>query len=505
MYLIQGTVYSTLSSEQLIALLTADLNDTLSQPLRTEILLSCAEQFVRQLQNATFLPELDVASRIEICQFCQPKALRTKLEHELGDSPFSLRRPDYQMPRFESWRPLGVVVHITPANAELLPFFAVIESLLVGNINWLRLSSSEQGLTLQLLKAFIHCDSSGELVRFIAVVPVATHDLPLLLRYADGVSAWGGDVALDAIRQQLPGGCRWIPWGHKISFAWLMPDAVNASVLEALADEICRFDQMACSSPQIVFVDTEERSTLQDIGSQLAQAMQNRHSQWQPVIPDEKAAADITSMLAFSQLDTIFADAGNDFWVGEGWRIILQLTTAMEPSPLYRTILLRPLPRQKLIPTLRIWRTHLQTCGLAASEPDIVPLSQLLLAAGVSRITGISGMHESYSGEPHDGMYALSQLARRVSVTLNADMLPRQVSLDFNPPPPYCLLFNLLWTTLHFLMVLYSRMPSSSFAAGGAAAYLNSPVLLTVIITFRWRQPPPVYLPQAWTRLKTKC
>lgn len=45
-------------------------------------------------------------------------------------------------------------------------------------------------------------------------------------------------------------------------------------------------------------------------------------------------------------------------------------------------------------------------------------------------------MHDGYHGEPHDGVYALSQLARRVTVTLDADVLPQQATLDPNPPPP---------------------------------------------------------------------
>jgi hypothetical protein len=126
-----------------------------------------------------------------------------------------VRRINYREPLFEGWRPLGVVVHITPANAELLPFFAIIESLLVGNINWLRPSASEQGMTIDLLEAFTHFDLTGQLANFVAVIPVETTRLSLLLTHADGVSAWGGDTALDAIRQQLPGGCRWIPWGIK--------------------------------------------------------------------------------------------------------------------------------------------------------------------------------------------------------------------------------------------------------------------------------------------------
>lgn len=379
-----------------------------------------------------------------------------------------MRRINYREPLFEGWRPLGVVVHITPANAELLPFFAIIESLLVGNINWLRPSASEQGMTIDLLEAFTHFDLTGQLANFVAVIPVETTRLSLLLTHADGVSAWGGDTALDAIRQQLPGGCRWIPWGHKISFAWLQPDAVNEENLLALADDVCCFDQQACSSPQIVFVDSDESAVLQDIGNRLAQAMRRRHARWQPLIPDEKAAADITSAVAFAQLDAVFAGADNALLAGDGWRIILQNMSAITPSPLFRTILLRPLPQNKVMQTLRPWRTHLQTCGLIAADRDRIPFSQLLLAAGVNRITPVGKMHDGYHGEPHDGVYALSQLARRVTVTLDADVLPQQATLDANPPPPVLTALPIMDKT-DFLQHAMHSSAQLFFRSGGSS------------------------------------
>ncbi|HDX8825057.1 long-chain-fatty-acyl-CoA reductase [Klebsiella michiganensis] len=468
MYLIQGKTYSSFTPEEAIDILTSGLDSALSQPPRPETVFACAGRFIEQLKDHAFLPQLGPAYREEVRRFCQPDALRQKLEHELGDNPFSVRRINYREPLFEGWRPLGVVVHITPANAELLPFFAIIESLLVGNINWLRPSASEQGMTIDLLEAFTHFDLTGQLANFVAVIPVETTRLSLLLTHADGVSAWGGDTALDAIRQQLPGGCRWIPWGHKISFAWLQPDAVNEENLLALADDVCCFDQQACSSPQIVFVDSDESAVLQDIGNRLAQAMRRRHARWQPLIPDEKAAADITSAVAFAQLDAVFAGADNALLAGDGWRIILQNISAITPSPLFRTILLRPLPQNKVMQTLRPWRTHLQTCGLIAADRDRIPFSQLLLAAGVNRITPAGKMHDGYHGEPHDGVYALSQLARRVTVTLDADVLPQQATLDANPPPPVLTALPIMDKT-DFLQHAMHSSAQLFFRSGGSS------------------------------------
>lgn len=436
MYLIHGERHPQMAAERALALLSKSVPTTLSKPLQPEILLTCAERFVARLADPAFLPELAGPAREEVRHFCQPDALRNKLVHELGESPFSLRRRDFRQPHFESWRPLGVVVHITPANAELLPFMATLESLLVGNINWLRTSSRDNGLTRLLIQGFLRCDETGMLTQRVAILPIATHELPLLLKHADGVSAWGGDAALEAIRQQLPGGCRWIPWGHKISFAWLVPDALTDDALNALADEICQFNQQACSSPQVVFVDTCNMRIMKETGERLATAMQRRHARWPHLQPDEKSAADITSMAAFVELDSVFTTTQSQQWTGDGWRILLQNSVKLEPSPLYRTVLLRPLPRHKLVQTLLPWRHYLQTCGLLARDPDIVGLSQLLLAAGVNRITPLGGMHQSYDGEPHDGVFALSQLTRRVSVTLDTATLPRQATLDLNPAAP---------------------------------------------------------------------
>jgi phenylacetate-CoA ligase len=134
----------------------------------------------------------------------------------------------------------------------------VLEGLLSGNVNWLRPSSSDGGLTARLLQKLLECDPSGQLAGYVAVLPTTTGQIGQLCRHANGVSAWGGETALQAIRLQIPPGCRWIDWGHRISFAYLTPDAASPAVLDAIVDEVCRLDQQACSSPQWLLVDSDD-------------------------------------------------------------------------------------------------------------------------------------------------------------------------------------------------------------------------------------------------------
>ncbi|MDX7987328.1 long-chain-fatty-acyl-CoA reductase [Xenorhabdus sp. 12] len=425
-----------LSVEQRIAKLREQLPALLARPHTAEQVLDCAQGFADYLSNLDFHPLLDAKAREALSAFCQREALEAKLERELGQNAFSLRRFDYDQNRYETWKPLGLVVHITPSNAELLPFMAVIESLLVGNINWLRPSSSDNGFSAQLLEAFLAHDISGNLADRVAVLALPVTQLAELMSQADAVSAWGSNAALESIRAQLPSGCRWIDWGHRISFGWLNPNTIDDAQLDALADDVCLYDQQACSSPQCLLVDSEDPEVLQHIGQRMAAALQRRAGLHPALKPDVQEAAEITTQTAFQQLDFAFTQVQGEVWQAEGWRVIWRHEEELAASPLFRTLQVRPAPRQRLCAILQPWRNHLQSCALMTHQDDIVEMSHALFAAGVSRISPAGQMHGGYSGEPHDGVYALARLAKRVSVSLAPDLMTGCAHLDVPPARP---------------------------------------------------------------------
>ena len=436
MYLINGQLRDDVTPESALDRLQKQLPRLLSAPIDSETVIETAACFATQLQSRSLNLPLDDDQCQGLIEFCQRSNLSTKLERELGAQPRSLRRIDYQQPHFESWHPLGLVVHVTPGNAPMLAFCAVLESLLAGNINWLRPSASDAGLTAQLLAAFVKCDTSGRLAEFVAVLPVGTSRIAELCALADGVSAWGGEKALTAIRQQIPAGCRWIDWGHRISFAYLSPDAAGPSALDALVDEVCSLDQQACSSPQWVLVDSNDPAILQDLGERLSEAFKRRASHWPALVPTDQEACEITTRTTMAQLDYCFANQRGQVWAGHGWRIIWEHHQTLAPSPLFRTLLLKPVPQHLIAETLLPWRTVLQSCALICSATETPGLVRTLVNAGVTRIAPCPGIHDGYAGEPHDGVYALTRLSRRLSVSLSADVLPGRATLDPVPPAP---------------------------------------------------------------------
>ena len=433
MYLINGELRDDITLETALEQLHTQLPQRLNAPIDSDTVIDAAARFALQLQAGRLDVPLDNDQRLGLVDFCQRSHLTTKLERELGVQPRSLRRIDYRQACFESWHPLGLVVHITPGNAPMLAFCAVLESLLAGNINWLRPSSSDQGLTARLLAALVHCDTSGQLADFIAVLPVSTAQIAQLCTRADGVAAWGGENALKAIRQQIPAGCRWIDWGHRISFAYLSPEAASDSTLDALVDEVCSLDQQACSSPQWLLVDSNDPAILLDLGERLAKAFTRRSSHWPALVPTDQEASEITTRTAMARLEHCFAQQTGQVWTGPGWRVIWDHHQTLAPSPLFRTLLLKPVPQHLIAETLLPWRTVLQSCVLMCSAVQTPGLVRSLVNAGVTRIAPCGLIHDGYPGEPHDGVYALSRFSRRLSVSLSPEAVPGRATLDALP------------------------------------------------------------------------
>ncbi|MFJ2486587.1 aldehyde dehydrogenase family protein [Pseudomonas sp. NPDC087639] len=435
MYLINGHLHDTYNFEDALECLQQDLAQHLSTPLESSTVVTAATRFAEQLRDTPDAFALDTEQRQSLIDFCAAEKLQVKLQRELGSQPDSLRRIDYRQARFECWSPLGLVVHITPGNAPLLAFCAVLESLLAGNVNWLRPSSSDQHLTARLLDALQQCDPSGQLAGYVAVLPVGTAQIGRLCQRANGVAAWGGESALQAIRQQIPAGCRWIDWGHRISFVYLTADAATPQALDAVADEVCRLDQQACSSPQWLLVDSDDPAVLRDIGERLAAAFERRSGQWPALLPTPQEASQITTHMQMSRLAQSFADQTGHVWSAPGWRVIWAHERQLGPSPLFRSVLLHPVPRALITASLLPWRNVLQSCALLCADSHIGELARTLISAGVTRIAPVDGIHDGYDGEPHDGVYALQRLSRRVSVSLPAAALANHVTLDRTATP----------------------------------------------------------------------
>ncbi|MEV0990390.1 aldehyde dehydrogenase family protein [Streptomyces sp. NPDC049949] len=437
----QGTFIGDEEAARRLTTLPAAVESALAAPLDTETVLAACDALSRALRTpghrlrerlAPHLPEGDDAEReellAELAEFLGRASLTRKLRRELGGTaPQRLNRPDAKETVYEAWAPVGLVAHIAPGNAATVAPLSLIEGLLAGNVNVLKTSSADTFLAQHLLAELAAQDPTGALAERIIVLrfPSSRQEwLRLMCAPADAVAVWGGESAVEGVAAHVPAGCRLVEWGHKISFAYVTEDAwEDEATSTALAGDVCLFEQQACSSPQVVYLDTDPGNTevLHAFAERLAAALAAQPgpaARDRDLDPAEYAELTTTEHLARLEehlgLTRVLAAPDGT------WRVMADTRPALTASPLHRSVWVKPLPRKDLIATLRPMRRYLQTAAIAGSRTDIAELSALVLAAGATRVTPVGAMTAGYAGEPHDGVYALQRYSRRVAVRADA-------------------------------------------------------------------------------------
>ncbi|MER5931710.1 acyl-CoA reductase [Streptomyces sp. NPDC002054] len=444
----QGAFIGDEEAARRLAELPATVEAALATVLETETVLAACDALATALRDpahpvharlAAHLPAgEDPAVLAELGSLLGRRELTRKLRRELGSAtPGRLNRADPRETVYEAWAPVGLVAHIAPGNAATVAPLSIVEGLLAGNVNILKTSSADTLLTQHLMAELAALDPSGALAARVVVLrfPSSRQDwLRLMCAPADAVAVWGGEGAVEGVTAHVPAGCRLVEWGHRISFAYLTADAwSDAGTLEALADDVCLHEQQACSSPQVVYLDTEDEDEVFGFAERFAGVLGARP----PAVgtsSDPAEAAELTTTELVARLEEhlgltrVFAAPGG--FAGGSWRVMADTRSPLTASPLHRSVWVKPLPRKQLIATLRPMRRYLQTAGLAGSRTDIAELSRTALAAGVTRVTPVGAMLDSYAGEPHDGVYALQRYSRRVAVQADPDRFATTACLD---------------------------------------------------------------------------
>lgn len=431
LHLWQGEFIDDAEAGRRLAGLPGLTGRVLARPLPTDVVLGACAEVSRELADpgsalytrlAGHLPADEAAATLaELAAALTRQALERKLRRELGGlRPERLTRPDARETVFESWAPLGLLVHIAPGNAAAVAPLSVAEGLLSGNLNVLKTSSSDTALAADLLAALGDADPTGLIAERVVALrfPSSRRDwLEALCGQADGIAAWGGEDAVRAVSELAPPGCRVVEWGHRISFAYLTRDAAADDLaLDTLAEDVCRLEQQACSSPQVIYLDTDDAEEVFAFAERFAARLAKVSGTRPAPRPGTAEQAEITTTEQLARLEqhlgltrVFTADDGS-------WRVLADTRPALDASPLHRSVRVKPLPRHAVTATLRPMRRYLQTAAVGGDRADVAALSRALFAAGVTRITPVGAMLEGYEGEPHDGVYALQRYSRRVSV-----------------------------------------------------------------------------------------
>ncbi len=397
--------------------------DLLLEPLMPEVVLEAAHALaceINQQEVAVQLVELGVPKwaseeyvRVTVNSL-KRDALLKKVHAELGADPFEWKQIEKGIK--EKGHPLGVIMHIGAGNTLGLSAFSVIEGLLTGNINILKLPENEGGLSVKLLIRLIEIEP--RLKPYIYVLDVSsknTEVISQLVKTANAVVVWGSDEAISAIRQLAPPSLPIIEWGHRLSFAYFTEEENNEEALLGLARDICLTDQLYCSSPQCVFYETSNTEELNEFANRLARNIEAVAEQYPSTARPINVQAQITWIHELVKMEEILKVKRLITDGERQYSVMVDYNAELKASPLFRNIWAMPIKREKLLDLLRAHKGHLQTVGLSCNNNDFDELSRIFYAAGINRITTCGNMSINYTGEPHDGIYALGRYIRKVN------------------------------------------------------------------------------------------
>ncbi len=355
------------------------------------------------------------------------KSLEEKINLEIG-SRENLERWNYN-PSYGGYimhQPLGIILHVSAGNVFVSGIDSLVQGMLTRNVNLLKLSSADPLFPLLFARSLNECDPEGVLSGSFSMLQFKGGDEEnekRLKKLCNGIVVWGGEEAVMSYRRDLPLGTRLVEYGPRYSFAVVTRAGIGENGLPStcrlLARDIAVWEQRACSSPQVVYVEAGEDGLIPDgFLENLSAALEDISG----ILPqgnltdDEKV--EITRARELGCMDEVFGEAR--LLVSEestSWTVIFENSPEFKLSPLNRCIYVKPFKSWADILGNIVGKSdYLQTAGLLASAAEVKILSRALVKCGVTRISELGSMGEGKVSSPHDGGYQLRQLVKIVCI-----------------------------------------------------------------------------------------
>jgi Acyl-CoA reductase (LuxC) len=321
--------------------------------------------------------------------------------------------------------PLGVVGHWPAGNVEIQPILSLTCGLLGGNAALVRIPSGLVELTRVVMEKLVESDPGERLTRriFMAAFDHERKDLQeAMAKVVDGAMIWGGEEAVLQIRAlPFPHWVRIAAFGPRISVAamdagaWSNP-AEQKSWCLRMARDVWQFDQQACSSPQVLYLEKAPGQSSAEFLSHLKRAFETENR----AHPRRTIPAGLTSAICQARASWLLNDQTRQavFPMDPDWTLLLG-SGADLPQPIQGKTL-HVLEVDNLMDAVGKWDGNVQTLGLGMSDAvKEQKLAELAARKGVDRIVKLGRMHVFVP--PWDGMDLIRPMVRMVRHVSSAD------------------------------------------------------------------------------------
>ncbi len=321
--------------------------------------------------------------------------------------------------------PLGIIGHWPAANVEIQPILSMTCSLLGGNAALVRIPRSLVELTRILMERLVQSDLSERLTRriFMAAFEHGRQDLhEAMARVSDGAMIWGGQEAVLQVRSlPFPHWARMAVFGPRISVAamdagaWSNPEE-QKTWCTRMARDVWQFDQQACSSPQVLYLEKRSGQSTAQFLLNLQHAFENENR----AHPRRTIASALTSTIAQARASWLLGDVSHQaaFPIGPDWTLLVGSGSDL-PEPVQGKTL-TVLEVDDLTNAVSKLDGNVQTLGLGMADGDKEEkLAALAGQRGVDRIVKLGRMHTFVP--PWDGVDLIRPMVRMVRHVCSTD------------------------------------------------------------------------------------
>ena len=349
----------------------------------------------------------------QIEDFLSEDYLNLLLESELGNK----KLVDNWLVRGEAYvhcQPKGAVLHILAGNAPVISVVSLLRGLLTKNISFLKMASEDLVTLSHFVQTFREVDPEHPITKSVSVVYWKHSNTDLLGRFieiSDILCVWGGGDAVQTIKDHSAGK-EVLEFGPRRGIQLIGKEVFSdkESLKEAAkkaAHDLVIFDQEACFSPQICFIEGSKEDA-KKFSEKLENALLDEGSKLPKGIKSLQHSASIGHMKSYSNFlgNEIFHSKNKDYML-----IITEKIKHTKSHPLGRTLFVIPVSSFDEI--LEEFGSETQ---VVAVEPfsRAYKLRETLTRNGVDRITHLGKMPYFAAGAPHDGIYPLARLVRWV-------------------------------------------------------------------------------------------
>ncbi|MBN2437967.1 MAG: AMP-binding protein [Deltaproteobacteria bacterium] len=323
-------------------------------------------------------------------------------------------------------QPIGVVVHVSAGNVFVGGVDTLIQGIVTRNVNLMKMSSVDPVFPVLFARSLRDHDERGVTARSLALLSWKGGDREIegvLKRECNAIVVYGGAEAVRGYREGLGLHTRLVEYGPKYSFVLVDRDELERRGLDACARLIARdavmWEQSACSSPHVVYV--EGRETAQKLMNALGAAFE----QWAAEIPPGKLsddeAVEITKVRELAKVEKAMGTGDLLHAAGTGWTLALRDDPEFETSCLNRTLIIKPVADlEAAVAAVAPMGEYIQTVAILADDRRAQRLALELSAIGADRMVEIGRMAARKHGTPHDGTRGLATLVRWTSLSRNA-------------------------------------------------------------------------------------